>query len=202
MPHRLHEHEAAVQHERHQPRERQLRRGQHRPRRGAREIGQHHGQHQQRHQHGHRGLGAGRLEFLLPVVQAAHEQAHADDAVADDHHGGEHGVSSQSGLLRPGGQHDRDDQRHLDHRHRNRQHQRAERLAHLVGHHLGMVHRGKHRAGQRGSHDRNKPALARQHQPEAKRGPRGQRRPDGPCGQFVRCSHPGSFFFCCRASGD
>ena len=48
------------------------------------------------------------------VVQRADEQAHADDAVADDHHGGEDGVAGQRVGVVPAPQHDRDDQRGLD----------------------------------------------------------------------------------------
>ena len=44
--------------------------------------------------------------------------------------------------------HQRDDQRDLDHRHRDGEHQRPERLADAVGDHLGVMHRREHRAGQ------------------------------------------------------
>ena len=46
------------------------------------------------------------------------------------------------------GDHQRDDQRHLDHGDRHGEHQRAERLADPVRDHLGVVHRGQHRADQ------------------------------------------------------
>ena len=63
-----------------------------------------------------------------------------------DHHRRENGVPRQRrGVLVPG-HHQRDDQRHLDDGHGDRQHERAERLAHPVGHHLGMVDGGEHRA--------------------------------------------------------
>ena len=42
--------------------------------------------------------------------------------------------------------HQRHDQPDLDHGDRHGQDQRAERLTDAVGHHLGMVHRGDHRA--------------------------------------------------------
>ena len=44
--------------------------------------------------------------------------------------------------------HQRDDQRHLDDRHRDREQQRAERLTDPVRHHLGVVHRGEDGADQ------------------------------------------------------
>ena len=40
-------------------------------------------------------------EPLLAVAQAAEQQAHADDAVADDHHGGEDRVARQAWPCRP-----------------------------------------------------------------------------------------------------
>jgi hypothetical protein len=47
------------------------------------------------------------------------------------------------------GKHHRHDQRHLDHRDRDRQHQRAERLADLVRDDLGVMDGGDH-----GGHER------------------------------------------------
>ena len=44
--------------------------------------------------------------------------------------------------------HQRDDQRDLDDRHGDREHEGAERLADAVGDHLGMVDGGQHGAGQ------------------------------------------------------
>jgi hypothetical protein len=46
------------------------------------------------------------------------------------------------------GQHQRHDQRDLDHRHGDRENERAERLADAVGDDLGMMDRGEHRARQ------------------------------------------------------
>jgi hypothetical protein len=50
------------------------------------------------------------------------------------------------------GDHQRDDQAHLDDCHRHREEQRAERFADPVGHHLGVVHGGQHGTDQ---HDRD-----------------------------------------------
>ena len=68
----------------------------------------------------------------------------ADDPVARDHHRGEDGVPRQRRRCPCRRHHQRHDQRHLDHRHRDREDQRAERLAHPVGDHLGVVDGGEH----------------------------------------------------------
>lgn len=47
------------------------------------------------------------------------------------------------------GQHDGDDQRDFDHRHRDGQHQRAERLADAMRDYFGMMHGREHRERQR-----------------------------------------------------
>ncbi len=52
--------------------------------------------------------------------------------------------------------HQRDDQRHLDHGDRDREHQGAERLADPERDHLGVVHRGQHRADQEHRHHRRR----------------------------------------------
>ena len=80
--------------------------------------------------------------------QRAHEQRDADDAVAGDHHGREHGVARERRGLVAAGDHERDDQRHLDHGDRDREHERPERLADPVRHHLGVVDGGQHGPGQ------------------------------------------------------
>ena len=82
------------------------------------------------------------LEALLVMADPAREQADADEAVADDHDGGENRVARQARLLRPAGDHDGDDERHLNDRDGERQHQGAVGLTHLMGHHFGMVHCG------------------------------------------------------------
>jgi hypothetical protein len=91
------------------------------------------------------------VEALLVVVQRPHQHADADDAGGDQHHRGIDGVARQGRLVAAaaGGEHHRQDQRHLDDRDRERQHQRAERLAHPVRDHLGMVHGRRHRPHQR-----------------------------------------------------
>ena len=92
-------------------------------------------------------VGAGDLELLLVKPQAAGEDAKADETVADDHDDGEHGVARQRriGLA---AQQERLDHRNLDDRDRQRQQQRAKRLADAVRDDLGMIHGRKHRAEQ------------------------------------------------------
>ena len=83
------------------------------------------------------------------MAEAADQQAQPDDAVADDHHRREDRIARQGRLFRAAGEHDRDDQRDLDHGDGNREHQRAERLAGAVSDDLGVMHRGEDRADQR-----------------------------------------------------
>jgi len=64
------------------------------------------------------------------------------------HHGGEDGVARQRAGCSRLRQHHRDDERHLDGGAAQGEDQRAERLAHAVRHHLGMMDGGKHRGDQ------------------------------------------------------
>ena len=117
-------------------------------------------------------------EALLVVARAAHQQAQPDDAIEDQHHGGKHRVARQCPGLEAAGQHQRDDQRNLDHGDRQRQDQRAEGFAHAVRDHLGMMHGGQHAANQaRGQQDRVPAASpqqgARQDQPASDGGGQG-----------------------------
>ena len=58
--------------------------------------------------------------------------------------------------------HQRHDQRDLDHGHGDREHERAERLADPVGDHLGVMDRRQHRAGEQRArdHEDDRPRLA------------------------------------------
>mgnify|MGYP003694644191 CR=1 FL=1 len=70
------------------------------------------------------------------------------------------------------GDHDRDDQRHLDDRHGDGQHERAERLADAVRDDLGVVDRREHRWRS------SPPRQRRQHRPDgAERGRQHQDHP-------------------------
>ena len=92
------------------------------------------------------------------VPHGADQQREADDAVEGDHHRGEHGVAGQRRGLRAAGDHQGDDQRHLDHGDGDREDQRAERLADPVGDDLRVVHRGEHgsRQHERDQRDRQR----------------------------------------------
>ena len=93
------------------------------------------------------------------VTQRPGKQAEADDAVADDHHGGEHGVARQRVLAGATEELERNDQRHFDDGDGKGEDQRAKGLADTVGHRLRMLH-GHHHAGDQGDGDgdRHQPA--------------------------------------------
>ena len=88
------------------------------------------------------------LEILLAMANAAHQQANADNAVANDHHRGENRVAREAGFFRTGRKHDRDDQRDLDHGDGHRQDQGAERFADAVRDQFRMLHGSEDRRDQ------------------------------------------------------
>ena len=88
------------------------------------------------------------------MADAAGKQAHPHDAVTDDHHRGKHRIAREAGLLGARAQHHGDDQRHLDHRHGDGEHQRAERLAHAMRDDFRMVDAREDRARERGADER------------------------------------------------
>ena len=148
VAHRLDEDKSAVEDQRDDRDEHQLRRSIGRPRRAFDEIGQNERQHRHRDEHVERRGNSAQREALLAKPHPAAQQAEPDDAVDDDHDRREHGIARQRRGIARVGQHQADDQRHLDHRHRHREDQRAERLANLMRPHLGMMHRGEHAADQ------------------------------------------------------
>ena len=89
-----------------------------------------------------KGPRAREIVFLLPIAHGPHQQRRADHAVQPDHQCGEHGVTRQRGIVLPV-QHDRREQRHLDHDHRQCQHQCAVGLAEPIGDRRGMAHRAE-----------------------------------------------------------
>ena len=187
VPHRLDEHEGAVEHQRHHAGEDELRRAERRPGRGHRVVRQDERERGQRGQDGERGAralgpgsparGAARrpragtsptmpLQTIMTAANTVSRASPALSGAAPEHH--------------------RDDQRHLDHRHGDGEHQRAERLADPVGHHLGVVDGREHgrdqdHRGDPGQHAaRGRHGLGRQHRP-------GQGRPrPGPPGRPSR----------------
>jgi len=73
-------------------------------------------------------------------------------------------VARQRRLVGAAGEHHRDDQGHLDHRHGDGEDERAERLVDAMGDDLGVVHRGQHRAEESGDGDDDEGQADRQHQ--------------------------------------
>jgi len=188
MPHGLDKDEHAVKHQGHDAHEGQLRTGEDRPRRGHGEVGQHERQRSQRRQHGQGGTRALYLEALGVVPYSAGQQAHSDNAVAHQHYRREHRVPRQRRLLRAATQHHGYDQRHLDHRHGDGQHQRAERLSNPVRHQLGVIDGGEHGGDQHhGRAGREQGAHPCEQRPGQQR-PRGERPKPGPP-RHPRCSH-------------
>ena len=115
MPHGLDENERAVEHQRDDTGEDQLRRAEKRTGRAGGDVRQHQGERGERGQHRQRGAGAVKLKSLLVMTRPAPEQAHPDDAVAHDHHGGVHGVAREPGLLARRSRHHRHEQQTLEH---------------------------------------------------------------------------------------
>ena len=155
VPHGLDENERAVEHERHQPGEDELRRAVARTEFEGHKVWKDQRQSGERGQHRERRTCALDLKSLFAMMRAAPQEAGADDAVAHDHDGGEHRVAGEPGFFGRRGDHHRDDQCRLNDRDRQSEDQRAERLADAVRHHFGVVHGRKHRgeqhdAGRRG----------------------------------------------------
>jgi hypothetical protein len=113
------------------------------------------------------------------VARAAHQQAEPDDAVEDDHHGCEHCVAGERDGGRAPGDHERDDERHLDHSDRECQHQGAEGFADSMGDHLGVVH-GREHAGDQAGTERDRKEAVRDGRRCAKQQPAGKGRGHGP----------------------
>ena len=117
---------------------------------------------------GRRPLG---VELRHPPVQRTDEHGHPEHPVAGDHRRREHGVARERRrVVALAGDHQRDDQPDLDHGHRDREHERAERLADAVRDDLGVMHGGQHRAGQEQAdddqHRRSRLAAPRRRQQE------------------------------------
>ena len=105
----------------------------------------------QRRQHDqHREIDFRRrdVERLLAVAEAADEDAEAHESGRDDHDHSENGIAHQR-RRRFASEHQRYDQRELDDRHGDRQHQRADRLAGDVRHVFGVVDGGEHSTDER-----------------------------------------------------
>ena len=145
MPHGLDEHKRAVEHQRHNRRENKLRWTEVRTGHGGRNVWQHQREDRERRQDRQRRACALDLKPLLVMARAARQQAHTDDSIAHDHDGRKHRVTRQFCLSARRREHDRDNQRDLDHRHRDGEHQRAKGFAGAVRNHFGVVDGGEHR---------------------------------------------------------
>ena len=73
------------------------------------------------------------------MTHTAGHQTQTDDPVTNDHHGRKHRVTGQGAGALAARQHHRDDQGHLDHCHRYRQHQRAQRFADTMSDYFGVM---------------------------------------------------------------
>ena len=73
------------------------------------------------------------------------DEAESDDAIENDHHRREHRVPGDALAALGAGKHDRDNEPGFDHRHRDREQDRAKRLAKLEREHLGVMDGGEHR---------------------------------------------------------
>ena len=152
-----------------------------RPWRGRRDVRQNKGQNRERRQHGQCCTRATELKPLFVMTGAAPQQAESDDPVADNHHSGEHRVAGQRRLSRRNCNHDGNDQRHLDYGHRDRQHERAKRLARAMGDHLGVVH-GRENRGDQGctGNCRNEPTDLQERRQQQNEPSSGRPRPGPP----------------------
>ena len=118
------------------------------------ERGQHERERRQRAHRGQRGRRPLGVEVGEAPSQRADDQAEADDPVARDHHRREHGVPGErGGVVAVAGDHQRHDQPDLDHGHRDREHDRAVRLADAVRDHLGVVDGRQHGPGEHDAHE-------------------------------------------------
>ena len=96
-------------------------------------------------EHGERGDRALKLESLLEVSARAKDKAETHHAVENDHHRREHRVPGDALAALGPSEHDRDNEPGFDHRHRDREKDRAKRFAKLEREHLGVMDGGEHR---------------------------------------------------------
>ncbi len=144
----LHEHENAPEDERHKADALQLQNGIGGARRSLGEIGQDQRQRRQSPEHGERGGRALKLESLLEVLARSKDEAEPNNAIENDHHGRKHGVPGDALAALGPGKHDRDNKPGFDHRHRDREKDRAKRLAKLEREHFGVMDGGEHRSAE------------------------------------------------------
>ena len=83
------------------------------------------------------------------MLAPAKHEAEPDNAIENDHHRREHRVAGDALAAFGPGKHDRDNKPGFDHRHRDREKDRAKRLAKLERKHLGMMNGGEHRGAKK-----------------------------------------------------
>ena len=77
------------------------------------------------------------------------DETEPDNAIENDHHRREHRVPGDALAALGPGKHDRDNEPGFDHRHRDREKDRAKRLAKLERKHLGVMDGGEHRRAEK-----------------------------------------------------
>jgi hypothetical protein len=102
-------------------------------------------------------------------------------SVADDHHHRIDRVAHQGWVGARAAEHHGQEQGGLDHRHAQREHERAEGLAHSMGHDLGVVDRHQDRRDERGGAEQPQDGTHADRDSDHEKG-QGQRGHDpGPC---------------------
>ncbi len=180
MAHRLKEHEHQPDRERAGGHEGELRRAVLRIPRAYREHRHDQDERGEGGERRQRGAGALGVELQLAVTQRAEQHAQADHAGADDHDRRVQRVARERGGVRSPGEHHRDNQRHLDRRNRECEHQRPEGLADAVRDDLRVMHRRGDRADEANCAQRPERRAERRDQRDAeqqRRGDRDKKRP-------------------------
>lgn len=103
---------------------------------------------------------------MLAVAQAAEQETQSDQPVAHDHDDGEHRIAGERGIALPA-QHDRSNERDLDHRDRDGGNARAERLADDMRDRLRVMDGGEHGADQDDAGDAVEERCAKRYWGEA-----------------------------------
>lgn len=180
MPAGLQGHEEPVQGERHDGGKRELWRREHGSRGRGREVRD---DHAERGEGGHRRKGRTRslgIERDNRSAACPHEDRQANDAVAREDDGGKHRISRER-LCRPGARdHQRDDERHLDHRYRHSEDERSVRLTNSVRHNLRVMNRSENRACEQNGDDGDDDRRKRSAPAESQDGDRDERNESGP----------------------
>lgn len=139
MPYRLHENEAAVEHQGDYAVENKLRAAKYRTRDARRDVGQNERKRREGSEHGQSGARPLELKSLFAMAGAAPQQARADNAITNDHHRGKNRVACEVRLFHRSCDDHGDDQRDLNDGDGDGQNNRAEWFADPMRDHFGMV---------------------------------------------------------------